>query len=159
MDKSRLREALVTALERELDVLVRAAHMARDEATSPESKPENKYDTRGQEAAYLAGSQAKMATELAEDIAMYRQLPLPAWNPAQPVDIGALAELESRGRRSWIFYGPKQGGLELELEGTPVVVVTPQSPLGSQLRGKLPGATVQLPGRTGIVTHKLLSIV
>jgi transcription elongation GreA/GreB family factor len=158
MDKERLRAALVSALERELEILVRAAHMAREEATSPESKPENKYDTRGQEAAYLAGSQARMATELAETLTLFRQMPMPAWGQAQPVDIGAVVQMENRGKRNWIFFGPRSGGVEVEVDGHSVVVVTPQSPLGTLLRGKLPGALVQVPGRTGPVAQKIVSI-
>jgi transcription elongation GreA/GreB family factor len=45
------------------------------------------------------------------------------------------------------FFGPRAGGLEVSVDGTGVLVITPQSPLGRELLGKHVGDSVRLPGR------------
>ena len=159
MDKALLRQALLSSLVAERDNLTRAALMAREEATSEESKAENKYDTRGQEAAYLAEGQARLAAELQETIAVYQALPLPDFSAHDSrIDVGAVVALEARGKSSLYFLGPRNGGLEFDVGGQTVVVVTPQSPLGRQLPGRRVGETVQLPGRGGPVPHRIAAI-
>src|SRR5687767_13028441 len=98
MDKPLLRQAIVSRLTDELDTLTRAALMARDEATNEESKAEGKYDTRGQEAAYLAEGQARLALELQETIAAYQMLTLPEFSARDAIDLGAIVTLEASGR-------------------------------------------------------------
>ena len=53
MRKTAVIAAVRNALEAELRALVAAASLALDEATSEESKAENKYDTRSLKASYL----------------------------------------------------------------------------------------------------------
>lgn len=148
MDKNTLIARIVARLREDFDLQVRAAALARDEATSEESRAENKYDTRGQEAAYLAEGQARLAVEIEESINLYRLLPAERLPPGSPAALGALIEVVSaRGVHSWFFLGPRSGGLELEYEGQAVLVVTPASPLGRQLLGRRPGDQVTLPGK------------
>jgi transcription elongation GreA/GreB family factor len=158
MDKLHLRQTIVEKLLEELDVLTRAANMAREEATSEESKAENKYDTRGQEAAYLAEGQARLALELQATVAAYQALPLADFDPGGRIGIGALTTLEAGGRATGYFVGPGRGGLEVALGGHTVTVVTPQSPLGRQLLGKVAGDVIQLPGRGGPVAHRITRV-
>ena len=158
MDKSLLRQTIVAKLTAELDTLTRAAHMAREEATSEESKAENKYDTRGQEAAYLAEGQARLALELQETITAYQALPLRDFSSGDTVDISAVITLTAKGKSSAYFLGPRSGGLDIDVAGRSIVVVTPQSPLGRQLPGLRVGSVVQLPGRGGPVPHQIASI-
>jgi transcription elongation GreA/GreB family factor len=158
MDKSRLRQAIVDQLLAELDLQTRAAHMAREEATSEESKAENKYDTRGQEAAYLAEGQARLAAELHETIAVYRGLALSPAAAGDVVSIGHLATLSAGSKRIVYFLGPRRGGLEVTLDGVEIIVLTPQSPVGRQLLGKRVGDTVQLPSRGAPATYRIVAI-
>lgn len=158
MDKALLRDAIVKQLTAELDTLTRAAFMAREEATSEESKAENKYDTRGQEAAYLAEGQARLALELQETVTTYQTLALADFPPGSAIDLGAVITLENRGKSSTYFLGPRSGGLEVEVAGEKLIVVTPQSPLGRQLPGRHVGDVVQLPGRGGAVPHRITAI-
>ena len=72
--KSDLIERIIEALNESLAVLEKAARAAHDEATHESSKAENKYDTRGLEAAYLAGGQARQAREILESIKVYGSL-------------------------------------------------------------------------------------
>lgn len=158
MDKSRLRDAILQKITAELDVITRAALMARDEATHEESKPENQYDMHAQEAAYLAEGQARLAAELQENLALYQNLSLQPAAPDMPISIGAIVTLEARGKKARYFLGPRSGGLDLEVDGRTITVVTPASPLGRQLLGTRVGSTVQLPGRGGQVAHQVVSI-
>ncbi len=158
MDKSLLRQAIVAKLTAELDTLTRAALMAREEATSEESKAEGKYDTRGQEAAYLAEGQARLALELQETITTYQALPLREFSPEEAIDVGAIVTLKARGKSAAYFLGPRSGGLDFEIDGRSLVIVTPQSPLGRQLPGRHVGDTVELPGRGGPIPHQIASV-
>jgi len=54
-----------------------------------------------------------------------------------------LVRLEGRGG-SHYFIGPRAGGTEIESDGGPVLVITPQSPLGRQLVGRRQGDTLLL---------------
>lgn len=158
MQKSAVRDAIVAQLQQELDLQARAALDARDEATSSENKQEGKFDMRGQEAAYLAEGQARLAAEISESINLYRSLELKAWTDGAPAAIGALVTLEAKGRQTRYFLGPRSGGSEVSVGDTPVTVVTPSSPLGRQLVGRKTGDTVELPGRGAPVKHQIVSL-
>lgn len=157
IDKAHLREAIVQQLAADLELQVRAATLARDEAISEESKPENKYDTHAQEAAYLAEGQARQAAELGESINLYQSLTLPPPG-AQMAAVGCLVGLTAGPRTVWYFLGPRAGGVEVDVDGERVTVVTPASPLGRQLLGARIGAAVTLPGRGKPVVYHVTSI-
>lgn len=55
----------------DMTLSIKVARTAHAEATHEESRPEDKYDTRGLEAAYLASGQAKQAAEAKRAIAQY----------------------------------------------------------------------------------------
>lgn len=158
MQKSAVRDAIVAQLQNELDLQARAAHDSREEATSEESKSEGKYDMRSQEAAYLAEGQARLAAEIAESITHYRALELLDFSHGRPAALGALITLENKGRRSVYFLGPRNGGMEIGIDGETCLVVTPPSPLGGQLLGRVVGDSVQLPGRGGSVSHRVAAV-
>lgn len=151
MNKTDIRDAIIDQLQRELAQQTAAAHLARDEAISEESRPENKYDTHSQEAAYLAGAQAKLAQELADTIALYLALPLPATSSDAAVEIGRLVEVDTPRSPTRYFIGPRAGGVEVTSGGKTILVITPQSPVGRALLGKRQGDAVRLPGRSDSV--------
>jgi hypothetical protein len=63
MNKRAVLKKIIAKLTGELEVYFRAAEYARAEATHEQNKAENKYDTRGLEASYLARGQSKQAAE------------------------------------------------------------------------------------------------
>ena len=158
MKKSAIRDAILAQLQAELALQTGAALLARDEAISPESRAENKYDTHSQEAAYLAEGQARLAGEIETSLAHYAAMPLPAFGPDEPVALGAVVELGTRGKSAWYFLGPRGGGLEVQLDGHTLLVLTPQSPLGRALLGRRMGDVIRAPGRGGMVEHRVLSV-
>jgi transcription elongation GreA/GreB family factor len=139
MKKSALIKKITSSLAENLELLQKAARASHAEATHESSKAENKYDTRGLEAAYLAGGQARQVREIMEAIEHFEALPTRDFGPADDIDLSALVELETDGSRGWYFIGPKSGGLEVRLSGKEVLVITPQSPLGRDLIGKKSG--------------------
>src|SRR5438067_13760599 len=96
-------ERIIEALRDSLAVLQKAAQAAHAEATHESSKAENKYDTRGLEAAYLAGGQARQAKETLDSIAIYEALVTRDFGPGEPIGLTALIELETDGARFHYF--------------------------------------------------------
>jgi transcription elongation GreA/GreB family factor len=159
MKKDHLLKTIVATLTQSLHVLEKAARASHAEATHESSKAENKYDTRGLEAAYLAGGQAKQAKEILDSIALYESLPARDFAAGDRIDLTALVELDSDGARATYFIGPKSGGLELAHQGKEIMVITPQSPLGQNLMGRKAGQrwTTKLAGST--VKYHILSVL
>lgn len=158
LDKASIRAAVIAKLQSELLLQTQAAQLARDEATHEESRAESKYDTHSQEAAYLAEGQAKQAAEIEASIAMYTSLPLRGAGAEGQIALGALVELERSGTRSWYFLGPRSGGLELEIDGKTILVITPQSPLGRQMIGRRTGDMISAPGQRASMTQSIASV-
>lgn len=129
MEKMALLSQLRAVLEAELEVLVRSATAAKDAATHAENKPENKYDTRGLEASYLAGAQEGRAAELRRDIALLDKIPLRTFGPGDKIAATALVTVEKDGAETTYFVMPVGGGSRLNGKDGPVIVVTPQAPL------------------------------
>ena len=137
--KQALVRKIIAALTEELERFAKAARASHAEATDPQSKAEHKYDTRGLEAAYLAGGQARKVAEVEESIEIFQKLKLPDFTAETPIDYGALVKVEMRGGANWYFVAPRAGGLEVIHEKEEVTVITPQSPLGEQLFEKKEG--------------------
>ena len=159
MNKSAIRDQILVQLRKELALQTRAAQLSREEAISEESRPENQYDMHSQEAAYLAEGQARLAAEIAGNIALYEALAVPPVTADGLVALGTAVAIENGGKLTWYFIGPRSGGLELEVDGLSVLVLTPQSPLGRELLGKRLGDTVRVQGRGGFVIHHIAEIV
>ncbi|MFZ0826587.1 MAG: transcription elongation factor GreAB [Verrucomicrobiia bacterium] len=144
MNKRALIRKIVARLTDELEVYFRAAQASRAEATHEQSKAENKYDTRGLEASYLARGQSKQAAEIQAAIAAFEKLDTHKFGPGVPIDVGALVELEFDGEKTAYFIGPRAGGTEVVHDKREILVITPQSPLGEQLLGKMQGEVLKL---------------
>jgi transcription elongation GreA/GreB family factor len=144
MNKRALIKKIVARLAEELEVYFRAARFSRAEATHESSKAENKYDTRGLEASYLARGQSKQAAEIQAAIAAFEKLAARKFGEDEPVDVGAFVELELDGEKAAYFIGPRAGGTEVIHDKQEVLVITPESPLGQQLMGKKQGEVLKL---------------
>ena len=153
MTKRLVIQKIIETLQSEMETYVRAAKFSRAEATAEENRAENKYDTRGLEASYLAAGQANKIVEIEESIAAFDALRERKFNEADGIDIGALIEISQDGERAHYFIGPSAGGIEIKTRGTEVLVITPHSPLGSQLKGAKQGAKIKinLAGRKQLV--------
>jgi len=139
MNKSLLLKQIVDALGDNLETIERAARASHSEATHESSRAESKYDTRGLEAAYLAGGQARQAREIMESMKIYRNLATRDFAAGDVIDLTAVVKLETDGTPFLYFIGPKSGGVEVIHNGEEITVITPQSPLGENLVGKKVG--------------------
>ncbi len=148
MNKAAVIEKIIEALRSELDTYIRAAKFSHAEATAEENRAENKYDTRGLEASYLAAGQANKVVELESAIEAFENLKDQTTTGA--IEIGSLVELEQDDLVEYYLIGPTAGGTEVKLNGKKeVLVITPESPLGSQLMDHETGdqLTFELGGR------------
>ncbi len=143
MTKPALLAQIIARLQAELVMLTAAALATHAEATDEENKAEDKYDTRGLEASYLAHGQSKAAEDAALAVAQFQALAPRDFAADSPVSIGALVVLEGHDR-SHYFIGPRAGGTAVPHADHTVLVITPQSPLGRQLMGRRQGEVLQL---------------
>jgi len=158
MNKRSIVEAIVAALEVELESYLRSARSAHAEATDEQNKAENKYDTRGLEASYLAEAQTRQATEIEQSIQQFQALPLADFGPDDPIDLGAVVELEQAGKTTTYFIGPRAGGVEITHRGREIIVITPNSPIGQQLVGQKSGAHLRLIVSGGSKEYQITSV-
>jgi transcription elongation GreA/GreB family factor len=158
MIKKALVAALGARLEAELASLRQAAEAAREAATHEESKPENKYDTRGLEASYLAGAQAERAAELEQALKQLSGVPLKSFEGGARIGLSALVEVDREGEALHYFLMPVGGGHKLAHEGLHVTIIKPQSPLGRQLVGKTEGESFRLASAQGEKELEILQV-
>ena len=158
MNKATIIKKVLAQLRAELESYGKAARAAHAEATHEQSKAENKYDTRGLEAAYLARGQSKQMAEAAQAMEQLTQMPLLKFGPKDPIDLSALVQLEGNGERSFYLIGPKAGGTEIINERKTIMVLTPQSPLGEKLVGRKQGEAVQMQFGSDEATYRIISV-
>lgn len=152
MTKSDVLTAILARLEIELEALLRGAKASFAAATDPDSKAENKYDTRTLEASYVARGQAQRVTELQSALHAFGALQAGGSVDHAAVRLGSLVELELGGSVDFYFIGPAEGGVEITVEGREVMVITAASPLGARLMGKAVGEKMQMPsGQVALV--------
>ena len=143
------------ALRAQFEDFAARSRQTRAASADPESRAEGKYDTRATEESFLADGQARQAQQAAEALAAIELLGEPRpFGPGVPIDPGALVRVEftpggagSGGGSggAWFFLAPAAGGLEVVVDGIEVTVLTPGSPLGRQLLGRVAGARLSVP--------------
>ena len=158
MDKTFLLKQIVIRLGENLAVLERAARASHTEATHESSRAESKYDTRGLEAAYLAGGQARQAREIMDSIKLYQSFTPRDFAPDDLIDLSAVVKLKTTDATALYFIGPKNGGLEVDCNGEEITVVTPHSPLGQNLIGKKSGASWTEKSGSSSVKYQIVKV-
>ena len=134
MDKKRLVETIIAQLNADMAVAKAAALATYEAATHEESKPENEYDTRGLEASYLAGAQAKRIAEIEELLVICIHLNLKDFGPDDKINVTAVVELELNGKNNFYFIMPKGGGVSVSFDGKTVQIITANTPVGEALQ-------------------------
>jgi transcription elongation GreA/GreB family factor len=145
MNKYTVHNLILEKLAVDLDIAERAAQTAYETATHEENIAENKYDTLGLEASYLAAGQAKRVEEIRQSLTLCQNLILRPYDDQRGIEVGALLGLEDeKGREQWLFLVPDAAGLKVDLVGQLITVITPRSPLGKGLLGKFEGDEVEI---------------
>lgn len=129
--KEALRRELLAQLEAQLET-ARAAHASATEgAISDEARPENDKDTRGLEQSYLARGIAGRVAELEAAVTSVATMTIAK---STRVAIGALVTVDEDDKERTLYIAPHGGGLTLTGD---ITVVTPTSPMGRALLGKV----------------------
>ena len=145
MNKSLLKQQILASLEVVHEAAINAAMVAYNTATHEENIAENKYDTLGLEAAYLAQGQARRVAECEADLLAYKNLPVRDFSAQTPIAQGALIGLENKaGKVDYLFLGPAAGGLKINYEGQEITIITRAAPLGGLLLGLVRGDEVEM---------------
>ena len=66
------------------------------------------------------------------------------FGPDDPIGVGALVKLKSKGETGFYFLVPIAGGIEVKDGKKTILVITPQSPIGKLLVGHKAGERVRL---------------
>ena len=158
MDKRALIQELIGVARGEIAVLERAARATREAATHEESKPENDKDTRAIEASYLAGAQADRVRDLSRVVNALEFLPLRAFSATDPISSAALVEIDVDGKRAHYFLAPQGGGLRVTIDGVAIQVITPPSPVGRALLGRMAGEIVEVRTEGGVREYEIIAV-
>lgn len=140
-DKQKLLIEVTQAVNAGLLTAKASYEAAVEAATHSEAKAENDKDTRGLEQSYVARGQAQRVIELETALAAlatHAELLVRPILAGQAVRLGALVQCSVQvGTRApfaiTYWLAPAGGGITV----ADIVVVTPQSPLGRALIGKL----------------------
>lgn len=145
MDKFLLQQQVLDRLAEDLLQVEQALREAHETATHEENIAENKYDTLGLEAAYLATGQARRAEAIRQAMAHWRQFRPRPYDASQGIQLGALVCLVDAGdQQQHLFLGPAGGSMKL-LSGTQLVqVISSEAPLGRAMLGKYEGDEVSI---------------
>lgn len=114
MDKTWLQQQVLQRLADDLLTTEQAARAAHETATHEENIAENKYDTLGLEASYLATGQARRAEAIREAMSVWRQFSPRPYNDSQGIQLGALVCLvDADEQRQQLFLGPHRQQFEV----------------------------------------------
>jgi len=152
MDKQKILKAVFVAIEEDLRRQLAANELAAEGATHAEAKAETKWDTCGLEQSYLARGHAQQFALLVEQLEALRGFILPSFDAQTPIEVGALITAEIQNEQMHFFLLHCAGGLDLEVDGQSITVITPESPVGAALLDKRVGDTYSFrAGMTGII--------
>lgn len=145
MDKFLLQQQVLDRLAEDLLQVEQALREAHEAATHEENIAENKYDTLGLEAAYLATGQARRAEALRQALAHWRQFRPRPYDARRGIQLGALVCLvDAQGQPQHLFLGPDGGSMKLIIGTQPVQVISSEAPLGKAMLGRCAGDEVSI---------------
>ncbi|SFP73826.1 GreA/GreB family elongation factor [Pseudomonas borbori] len=161
MNKALLQQLILDQLRGDLAQAQQAALTAYEAATHEENIAENKYDTLGLEASYLAAGQARRVEEIRQALSAWEKLRLRPFDAQLGIQLSALVWLaDAEGAEQCLFLGPDGAGagLKLLLDGQQVRVISPRAPLGQRLIGCAEGDQVELRMGSSIQRFEVLRV-
>ena len=163
MNKQLLLDKILITLETIRQQAINAAMAAYNTATADENVAENKYDTLGLEASYLAQGQAQRVAECEEDIAAYRLFEKGDISEVSSITLGAIIHIiNDQGVEQKLFLGPRAGGLTVShLEKgieQEIQIITPSSPIGAALLRREEGDEFELVIGANSHRYEILSV-
>jgi len=142
MNKEALLKMIVDEMQIKLDAALSEVKSAKEAATHEESKPENKYDTRGLEATYIAQAQAGRASQLKEDLYNLSKVDLSPKH--EKVGMGSVVTvLYCQQNLEKTFFILPAGGTRVVFDGLEVKSISVTSPVGKLLIKKAIGDEIK----------------
>ena len=136
MDKELLHQTILAELNTLRQDAINAAMQAYNTATHEENIADNKYDTLGLEASYLAQGQAKRVAHCEANITAFAELKTTRFTQQTAISLGALIFLmDDRDSEQILFLAPVSGGVKINVSGQSITLITPSAPLGKKLMG------------------------
>jgi transcription elongation GreA/GreB family factor len=140
MTKIQLQQRILEQLQHDLLIAQRAAQTAYESATDKANIAENKYDTLGLEASYLAAGQARRLGEIQQALSALQQLPTGDFDPQSGIQLGALLVLaDATEQQRWLLLAPDAAGLKINDGEREIMLISQHSPIGQRLLGQAPG--------------------
>lgn len=159
MDKSQLHLLILDTLRADLANAERAALAAHEAATHEENIAENKYDTLGLEASYLAAGQARRVEELRQALSRWQNLVVRPFDEQRGIELTALVWLaDAQGEEQCLFLGPDGAGMKIRLDNQEVRVISPRAPIGQSLPGLGPGDDVVVRVGDSVQSFEILRV-
>jgi len=158
IDKQQVWQALFAELTRLIYVAQAAATRAHETATNDANVAENKYDTLGLEAAYLAQGQQERVSQCQEDLAIIKQL---AQRDVQTEQVrqGSLVTLQpAQGATQLFLLSSTAGGIKLLVDDIEVLVITNVAPLGKALHGAYVDELISLNIGDNSIEYEIIAI-
>ncbi len=136
MDKELLHQTILAELNTLRQDAINAAMQAYSTATHAENVADNKYDTLGLEASYLAQGQAKRVAICEANLTAFGELKITDFTPQTAISLGALIYLmDDSDSQQILFLAPVSGGVKISFSGLNITLITPAAPLGKKLMG------------------------
>ena len=147
VDKNSLILEIDKVLQDRLKILIESAFEAKEASTNEESKAENKYDTRGLEAGYLASGQAMRAQKLQEQIYQLSKVTVKEFDSDSVIELSALVEVEVDGEKKMLLFLLPIGGVDIDMGNSKIQTITLQTPLGQNLMDQKVGHEFEINGK------------
>jgi len=149
--KQTVLDAVIHLLEKELERQVQANAQSNAGAAFSAANADKQRDTTGFEAANLARGHARLAADLRHHIQALKAMDMEDFT-GQEIDIGAVVEVDLGGEVDTYMLLHCGGGIEVDVDGKTITIITPESPLGSALMDNIEAGFVSLPsGLEGII--------
>lgn len=159
MNKTLLFKQILAELENVFQGARDAAQRAYETATDEENEAENKYDTLGLEASYLAHGQSKRVAQCEADLIRFKKLKNITNSEESSISNGALVCIEDEvGSKQYILLSPVAGGLKLTYNGNDITLVTQSSPIGKALNSQFVGDDITVKTGSEKKHYQIISV-
>ena len=159
MNRYKLLKYIISELTEVHQTAISAAKRAHNTATDKESIAENKYDTFGLEASYLAEGQARRVAQCEKDLMQFSELLNADESNKTAIGIGTFVTLEDQFTvKLHLFLGPAAGGLKIIYNDKEILLITVTSPLGKALIGLSEGDEFELNFGDKEIYYQVISI-
>ena len=163
MNKRELFHQIEVAIMEKSENAEKARRDSQDEANRHIGRMQSRYDTFKEEAQQMAAAHELRKIELDKSLSMIRVFlaGLDKLEFGGSVKIGSIVILESLDgqEQQCIILAPVGGGIKISFGEREITVITPSTPLGQTLLGKLGGEKIELVLDRKTVTYAILEVI